>query len=136
MRQIATGNPEARVNAVRAARIWGRVCFVGEGNTTTFDISPDIIHKQLTIHGSWTRVRSDGSRDSDDDAARRLDFLQHLARGNPEPREGLPIDLHPEHRLARDLLRADVGRWIQSLRWGAASPEAMALRQNANADPD
>ncbi len=49
-----TGNPEARVNAVKCAAIWGRVCFVGEGNTTTFDISPDIIHKQLTIHGSWT----------------------------------------------------------------------------------
>jgi threonine dehydrogenase-like Zn-dependent dehydrogenase len=49
-----TGNPAARVNAVRCARIWGRVCFVGEGNTTTFDISPDIIHKQLTIYGSWT----------------------------------------------------------------------------------
>ena len=32
----------------------GRVCFVGEGNTTTFDVSPQIIHKQLTIYGSWT----------------------------------------------------------------------------------
>lgn len=49
-----TGNPEARVNAVKSAAHWGRVCFVGEGNTTTFDISPDIIHKQLTIYGSWT----------------------------------------------------------------------------------
>jgi threonine dehydrogenase-like Zn-dependent dehydrogenase len=49
-----TGNAEARVGAVRGARIFGRVCFVGEGNTTTFDISPDIIHKQLTIYGSWT----------------------------------------------------------------------------------
>lgn len=49
-----TGNPEARVNMVRSARVWGRACFVGEGNTTTFDISRDIIHKQLTIHGSWT----------------------------------------------------------------------------------
>ncbi len=49
-----TGNAEARVNAVKCAAIWGRVCFVGEGNTTTFDISPDIIHKQLTIYGSWT----------------------------------------------------------------------------------
>lgn len=49
-----TGNPEARVGAVKSARIWGRVCFVGEGNTTTFEISPDIIHKQLTIYGSWT----------------------------------------------------------------------------------
>src|SRR5919108_4825861 len=50
----ATGNPEARVNAVRCARIFGRACFVGEGNTTTFDVSPQIIHKQLTIYGSWT----------------------------------------------------------------------------------
>ena len=49
-----TGNPEARVNAVKSAAVWGRVCFVGEGNTTTFEISPDIIHKQLTIYGSWT----------------------------------------------------------------------------------
>jgi len=49
-----TGVPDARVAAVKSARIWGRVCFVGEGNTTTFDISPDIIHKQLTIYGSWT----------------------------------------------------------------------------------
>jgi threonine dehydrogenase-like Zn-dependent dehydrogenase len=49
-----TGQPEARVNAVKSAAVWGRVCFVGEGNTATFDVSPDIIHKQLTIYGSWT----------------------------------------------------------------------------------
>jgi threonine dehydrogenase-like Zn-dependent dehydrogenase len=49
-----TGNPEARVAAVRSARTWGRVCFVGEGNTTTFDISRDLIRKQLTILASWT----------------------------------------------------------------------------------
>lgn len=49
-----TGNPQARVNAVKSAAIWGRVCFVGESNKTEFDVSPDIIHKQLTIHGSWT----------------------------------------------------------------------------------
>jgi threonine dehydrogenase-like Zn-dependent dehydrogenase len=49
-----TGQPDGRIGAVKSARIWGRVCFVGEGNTTTFEISPDIIHKQLTIYGSWT----------------------------------------------------------------------------------
>lgn len=49
-----TGVPDARVAAVKSAAMWGRVCFVGEGNTTTFEISPDIIHKQLTIYGSWT----------------------------------------------------------------------------------
>ena len=50
----ATGIPDARLNAVDSAMPWGRVCFVGEGNTTTFDVSPQIIHKQLTIYGSWT----------------------------------------------------------------------------------
>ena len=49
-----TGLPEPRVNTLRSASIFGRVCFVGEGGDTTFDISRDIIHKQLTIHGSWT----------------------------------------------------------------------------------
>ena len=49
-----TGQPDARVNAVKSAAVWGRVCFVGEGNTATFEVSPDIIHKQLTIYGSWT----------------------------------------------------------------------------------
>ena len=50
----ATGIPDVRINAVDGAMPWGRVCFVGEGNTTTFDISEQIIHKQLTIYGSWT----------------------------------------------------------------------------------
>ena len=50
----ATGIPQVRINAVDSAKPWGSVCFVGEGNTTTFDVSEQIIHKQLTIHGSWT----------------------------------------------------------------------------------
>lgn len=49
-----TGNPEARVAAVRSVCTWGRVCFVGEGNPTTFDVSQDMIRKQLTIVASWT----------------------------------------------------------------------------------
>ena len=50
----ATGIPQVRLNAVDSVRAWGKVCFVGEGNTTTFDISAQIIHRQLTIYGSWT----------------------------------------------------------------------------------
>jgi threonine dehydrogenase-like Zn-dependent dehydrogenase len=49
-----TGQPDARAAAVKSAAIWGRVCFVGEGNNVTLEPSPDIIHKQLTIYGSWT----------------------------------------------------------------------------------
>jgi threonine dehydrogenase-like Zn-dependent dehydrogenase len=49
-----TGHPEARANCAKAARQWGRACFVGEHGTATFDMSPDVIHKQLTMYGSWT----------------------------------------------------------------------------------
>ncbi|MBV9132542.1 MAG: zinc-binding dehydrogenase [Chloroflexi bacterium] len=49
-----TGNAEARANCTKAARPWGRACFVGEQGTATFDMTPDVIHKQLTMYGSWT----------------------------------------------------------------------------------
>ena len=49
-----TSNPEARVAAVRSACTWGRVCFVGEGSTVTFDVSPDLLRRQITLHASWT----------------------------------------------------------------------------------
>ena len=39
---------------MRATRTWGRVGFVGEGNQVTFDVSPDLLRRQLTIHASWT----------------------------------------------------------------------------------
>ncbi len=48
-----SGNAEARVLALRSARRWGRVAFVGEGGTLTFDVSPIVIHPQLTLVGSW-----------------------------------------------------------------------------------
>jgi threonine dehydrogenase-like Zn-dependent dehydrogenase len=49
-----TGQPDARLAAVRATRTWGRVGLVGEGNQVTFDVSPDLLRRQLTLHASWT----------------------------------------------------------------------------------
>ena len=49
-----SGSPEGRITAVRSARAWGTVCFVGEGGNVTIDVSPDMLRKQLTIVGSWT----------------------------------------------------------------------------------
>src|SRR3979411_2565086 len=49
-----TGQAEARANCTKAARPWGRACFVGEQGTATFEMTPDVIHKQLTMYGSWT----------------------------------------------------------------------------------
>lgn len=52
-----SGVAAARAAAVRAARVWGRVCFVGEGGDVTLDVSRDVLRKQLTIIGSWTFSR-------------------------------------------------------------------------------
>jgi threonine dehydrogenase-like Zn-dependent dehydrogenase len=49
-----TGHATARDQAVQSARVWGRVCWVGEGGTVTLNVSRDVIHKHLTIYGSWT----------------------------------------------------------------------------------
>ena len=48
-----SGSEQARRLCLEAAREWGRVVFVGEGGTAAFEPSPLLIHKQLTLHGSW-----------------------------------------------------------------------------------
>ena len=48
-----SGNSDARAAAIRATRKWGRMVMVGEGGTVAFNPSPDIIHDQKTIFGSW-----------------------------------------------------------------------------------
>lgn len=39
--------------ALRHTRRWGRVAFVGEGGQLSIDVSELVIHRQLTIYGSW-----------------------------------------------------------------------------------
>ncbi|MDQ4089838.1 MAG: alcohol dehydrogenase, partial [Actinomycetota bacterium] len=39
--------------ALAGARRWGRCVLVGEGGRLEVDASPVIIHRQLTIMGSW-----------------------------------------------------------------------------------
>lgn len=48
-----SGNPQGRLSAIQGTRQWGKVAFVGEGSTVAFEPSRDIIHKQITIYGSW-----------------------------------------------------------------------------------
>jgi threonine dehydrogenase-like Zn-dependent dehydrogenase len=48
-----SGSAPGRLAALDSARVWGRSVFVGERNLTTIDPSPQILHKQLTLHGSW-----------------------------------------------------------------------------------
>jgi threonine dehydrogenase-like Zn-dependent dehydrogenase len=49
----ASANAEARALAIRATRQWGKIALVGEGGSVNFNPSPDLIHPQKTILGSW-----------------------------------------------------------------------------------
>jgi 2-desacetyl-2-hydroxyethyl bacteriochlorophyllide A dehydrogenase len=49
-----SSNPEARLNAIRSTKVWGTMCFVGEGGNVTIDVSPHLLRRQLTLIASWT----------------------------------------------------------------------------------
>jgi threonine dehydrogenase-like Zn-dependent dehydrogenase len=80
-----SGHPGARRLALESTAAWGRCAFVGEGGDVTFDVSPLLIHKQITLHGSW--VTSVGHME---------ELLTLLSRRG----------LHPE-RLVTDRLRLE-----------------------------
>lgn len=48
-----SANNKARLTCIQATRKWGRIVFLGEGGSCEFQPSPDIIHDQKTIYGSW-----------------------------------------------------------------------------------
>jgi threonine dehydrogenase-like Zn-dependent dehydrogenase len=48
-----SANAEARATAIRATRKWGKMAMIGEGGSVSFNPSPDVIHDQKTICGSW-----------------------------------------------------------------------------------
>ncbi|MDA1278642.1 MAG: alcohol dehydrogenase catalytic domain-containing protein [Chloroflexi bacterium] len=50
----AAGLAATRVVAVESTRIFGRSCLVGEGGEVTYQPTPHIIHRHLTLLGSWT----------------------------------------------------------------------------------
>ncbi len=69
-----SGNASARHLALSQTATWGRCAFVGEGGTVGFDVSPLMIHKQVTLHGSW--VTSVGHM---------ADLIGHLGRWDLHP---------------------------------------------------
>jgi threonine dehydrogenase-like Zn-dependent dehydrogenase len=54
MTMDCSGNPDARLAAIRSTRTWGTVGLVGEGNKLIVDVSPDLLRRQLTLVASWT----------------------------------------------------------------------------------
>jgi threonine dehydrogenase-like Zn-dependent dehydrogenase len=70
----ASANDEARALAIRATRQWGKIALVGEGSTVNFNPSPDLIHPQKTIIGSWVTS-----------IWRMEDLVERLVRWNIHP---------------------------------------------------
>lgn len=48
-----SGAASARLLALQGTRDWGRCTYVGEGGDVTFEVSKYLIHKQITLYGSW-----------------------------------------------------------------------------------
>lgn len=48
-----SGAAPARLLALQGTRDWGRCAYVGEGGTVDFEVSKWLIHKQITLYGSW-----------------------------------------------------------------------------------
>ena len=69
-----SGNATARHLALASTATWGRCAFVGEGGEVGFDVSALMIHKQVSLHGSW--VTSIGHME---------DLLRHLDRWQLQP---------------------------------------------------
>lgn len=78
-----SASPQGRLTALHGTRQWGRVAFVGEGNNVTFEPSRDIIHKQITIYGSW--VTSIGNME---------DLVERLVRWNLKPEKIVTHKFH------------------------------------------
>lgn len=48
-----SGSGPGRLLCLEAAREWGRVVYLGEGGSVTFEPSPLLLHKKLSLYGSW-----------------------------------------------------------------------------------
>jgi len=48
-----SGAASARLLALQGTRDWGRCAYVGEGGSVEFEVSKYLIHKQITLYGSW-----------------------------------------------------------------------------------
>ena len=89
-----SGAAAGRLLALEATREWGRCAFVGEGGTISFEVSRLLIHRQITLYGSWvTSLRH------------MEDLLERLSRWRLHPEivvtDRLPLDRADEaYRLA------------------------------------
>lgn len=93
-----SGNTYGRQLAIRAARKWGKIVFIGEGGTCEFNPSPDIIHEQKTIYGSWVT-----------NIWRMEELVERIVRWNIHP-EDLITNRFPLDRASEGFALMDGGK--------------------------
>lgn len=93
-----SANDKARLTCIQATRKWGKICFIGEGGTVTFQPSADIIHDQKTIYGSWVT-----------NIWRMEELVERLVRWGIHP-ETLITHRFPLDRVAEAYTLMDQGR--------------------------
>ena len=69
-----SGNGIGQLAALKHTRRWGRAAVVGEGGRLSVDVSEVLIHRQLTVHGSWVTS-----------TVRMAELLERLVRWNVHP---------------------------------------------------
>ena len=108
----ASASDGGRQLAIRAARQWGRVAMVGEGGTLHFNPSPDIIHDQKTIYGSWVT-----------NLARMEDLVERLVRW----------DIHPEDLITHRFRLEDADKAYALMASGKCGKVAVVFDGTENA---
>jgi threonine dehydrogenase-like Zn-dependent dehydrogenase len=92
-----SGSGSGRVAALELTREWGHCVFVGEGGRVDFEVSRLLIHRQLTLHGSWvTSLRH------------MRELLERLVRWNVRP-ERIVTHRFPLSQAAEAYRTADAG---------------------------
>ena len=84
-----SGNGIGQLAALKHTRRWGRAALVGEGGQLSVDVSEVLIHRQLTVHGSWVTS-----------TVRMAELLDRLVRWN----------LHPEKVVSDTFAITDAAR--------------------------
>ena len=101
-----SGSAAARATALAATRRWGRCAFVGEGGRLEIDVSPALIHPQITVYGSW--VTSVG---------RMEELVERLVRW----------DLHPEVTVTHRFALADAASAYATADEGRSGKVALVM---------
>lgn len=101
-----SGADPARQIAIRATRAWGRIALVGEGGSVHFNPSPDLLHGQKTIYGSWVTS-----------LARMETLVEELVRWN----------LHPEDLVTNRFSIDDVSKAYELMDTGKCGKVAVCF---------